>query len=139
VAWTFQPDPFVHTSITLSLIRFPLGALSFPTPLTTRFFFLFFFFLFLFFFYSCCSHLQHRAYVKRFVSLQFLNLRESAGLLGRGISPPQGCYLTQRLNKSRQISMPRVGFEPMIPVFERARTVHALDGAATLIGNYPYT
>jgi hypothetical protein len=25
--------------------------------------------------YSCCSHLEHRASVKRFVSLQFLNLR----------------------------------------------------------------
>jgi hypothetical protein len=30
--------------------------------------------------------------------------------------------------------MPRVGFEPMIPVFERVKTVHALDGAATVIG-----
>jgi hypothetical protein len=30
--------------------------------------------------------------------------------------------------------MPRVGFEPTIPVFERPKTVHALDGAATVIG-----
>jgi hypothetical protein len=30
--------------------------------------------------------------------------------------------------------MPYVGFEPTIPVFERAKTVHALDGAATVIG-----
>jgi hypothetical protein len=30
--------------------------------------------------------------------------------------------------------MPRVGFEPAIPVFERAKTVHALDCAATVIG-----
>jgi hypothetical protein len=30
--------------------------------------------------------------------------------------------------------MPRVGFEPKIPVFERAKTVHALDRAATVIG-----
>jgi hypothetical protein len=30
---------------------------------------------------SCCSHLEHRAPVKRFVSLQFLNLRQTAGLL----------------------------------------------------------
>jgi hypothetical protein len=29
--------------------------------------------------------------------------------------------------------MPRVGFEPMIPVFERAKTVHASDRAATVI------
>jgi hypothetical protein len=26
--------------------------------------------------------------------------------------------------------MPRVGFEPMTPVFERTKTVHALDRAA---------
>jgi hypothetical protein len=37
--------------------------------------------------------LEHRASVKRFVSLQFLNLRQSVGLLGREISPTQGHYL----------------------------------------------
>jgi hypothetical protein len=51
------------------------------------------FFFFFFFFYSCCSHLEHRVSVKRLVSLQFLNLRQSAGLPGRGISPSQGRYL----------------------------------------------
>jgi hypothetical protein len=30
--------------------------------------------------------------------------------------------------------MARVGFEPTIQVFERAKTVHALDSAATVIG-----
>jgi hypothetical protein len=30
--------------------------------------------------------------------------------------------------------MPGLGFEPTIPVFERAKTVHALDCAATVIG-----
>jgi hypothetical protein len=30
--------------------------------------------------------------------------------------------------------MPRVGFEITIPAFERAETVHALDRAATVIG-----
>jgi hypothetical protein len=30
--------------------------------------------------------------------------------------------------------MPRVGFEPMIPVFEGTKTVHALDRATTVIG-----
>jgi hypothetical protein len=30
--------------------------------------------------------------------------------------------------------MPRVGFEPMTPVFERSEAVHALDRAATVIG-----
>jgi hypothetical protein len=30
--------------------------------------------------------------------------------------------------------MPGAGFEPTIPVFERAKIFHALDGAATVIG-----
>jgi hypothetical protein len=30
--------------------------------------------------------------------------------------------------------MPQVGFELMIPVFERAKIVHVLDHAATVIG-----
>jgi hypothetical protein len=30
--------------------------------------------------------------------------------------------------------MPWVGFEPTIPVLQRAKTVHALDRAATVIG-----
>jgi hypothetical protein len=29
--------------------------------------------------------------------------------------------------------MPRMGFEPTIPVFERAKTFHVLDGVATVI------
>jgi hypothetical protein len=29
--------------------------------------------------------------------------------------------------------MPQVGFEPTIPVFEQAKTFHALDHAATVI------
>jgi hypothetical protein len=41
---------------------------------------------------------------------------------------------TQIQNKRTQTSMPRVGLEPAIPVFERAKTVPALDGAATVIG-----
>jgi hypothetical protein len=78
----------------------------------------------------CCSHLEHRASVKRFISLQFLNLRQSVGLLGRGISPTQGCFLhrtTQTQNKRRQTSMPWVGFEPTIPAFERAKIFYAVD------------
>jgi hypothetical protein len=41
---------------------------------------------------------------------------------------------TQTQNKLTQASMPRVGFESTTPVFERAKTVHALDRAATVIG-----
>jgi hypothetical protein len=38
-------------------------------------------------------------------------------------------------NKRTQTSMPRVGFEPTIPVSERAKAVHALDRAAAVIDN----
>jgi hypothetical protein len=41
---------------------------------------------------------------------------------------------TQTQNKHTETSMPWVGFEPTIPAFERAKTVHALDAAATVIG-----
>jgi hypothetical protein len=82
---------------------------------------------FFFFFFFCCSHLEHRTSVKSFFSLKFLNLRQSVGLLGRGISPSQGRYLTQT-------SMPPVVFEPTIPVFERPKPFQALDRAATVIG-----
>jgi hypothetical protein len=53
----------------------------------------------------------------RFFSLSFT---QSVGLLGRIISQSQGRYLyrtTQTQNKRTQTSMPRVGFEPTIPVF----------------------
>jgi FAD synthase len=73
------------------------------------------------------------ASVKRFVSLQCLNLRQSVGLFGRVFSPSQGRYLTQTQNKHKETSMSRVGFEPTIPAFERAKAVHALDRAATVI------
>jgi hypothetical protein len=41
---------------------------------------------------------------------------------------------TQTQTKRVQTSMPGMGFEPTIPVSERAKTVHALDCAAILIG-----
>jgi hypothetical protein len=41
-------------------------------------------------------------------------------------------------NKHTQTSVPCVGLEPTIPAFERAKTVHALDRAATVIGNNEY-
>jgi hypothetical protein len=34
--------------------------------------------------------------------------------------------------------MPRVGFEPTIPAFERAKAIHGLDRAATVIGKVNY-
>jgi hypothetical protein len=41
---------------------------------------------------------------------------------------------TQTLNKRRETSIPGVGFEPTISLFERAKTVHALDRASAVIG-----
>jgi hypothetical protein len=35
--------------------------------------------------------------------------------------------------------MPRVGFEPTTPAFERAETVHVLDDVATVIGLIKHT
>jgi hypothetical protein len=43
---------------------------------------------------------------------------------------------TYTQNKGTQTAMPRVGFEPTIPVLERARTVHALDSAAAVYRLY---
>jgi hypothetical protein len=40
----------------------------------------------------------------------------------------------QTQNKRTQTSMPQVGLEPTSQVYERAKTVHALDRAATVIG-----
>jgi hypothetical protein len=75
-------------------------------------------------------------HIGRFLS--FLIHPQSVGLLGRGISPSQVRYLhrrtTQTQNKRTQISMPPVGFETMIRVFEQAKTVHASDSEATVIG-----
>jgi hypothetical protein len=40
----------------------------------------------------------------------------------------------QTQNRRKRISMLQIGFEPTLPVFERAKTVHALGQAATVIG-----
>jgi hypothetical protein len=46
---------------------------------------------------------------------------------------------TQTQNKRTQTSMLRVGFEATTQAFEREKTVHALDRAATVIGSvYKY-
>jgi hypothetical protein len=45
--------------------------------------------------------------------------------------------MTQTQNKRTQTSMPLMGFEHTIPVFDRAKGVHALDRAATIMG-YSY-
>lgn len=42
---------------------------------------------------------------------------------------------SQILNKRTEKSMPSVGFEPAIPVFERPKIFHALDRLASVIGS----
>jgi hypothetical protein len=42
--------------------------------------------------------------------------------------------IEQTQNKRTQASVSQVGFEPTIPEFERAKIVHALDGAVTVVG-----
>jgi hypothetical protein len=65
---------------------------------------------------------------------------QTVGLLGRVISPSQGLYLNigqhrHRINAyTHQTSVICVRFEPMIPASERAKTIHALDRAATVTG-----
>jgi hypothetical protein len=65
--------------------------------------------------------LEYRASVNRSVSLQFLNPKT----LGR--TPRMGDQpVVRTLPIQTQTSMPWVGFEPTIPAFERAKTVHCL-------------
>jgi hypothetical protein len=71
------------------------------------------------------------------------DLRQSVGLLGRVISSSQGLYMYTKTEKRTHththkhwISMPWVGFEPLIPASERAKTVHALDRSATVTRVY---
>jgi hypothetical protein len=99
--------------------------------------------LMFFFFYSCCFHLEHRESVKHFVSIQFLNLQQSVGLLGREISLSQGHYLTQTHKKHRhpclelnsnpwsQCSSERRRFMPW--------TARPLWSAFLVLGNPKYT
>jgi hypothetical protein len=66
-------------------------------------------------------------------SFSFLSLY-TVGLLGWGISLSQGLYLHIEYTHTIQTSMPWVGFEPTIPTFEQAKTVHALHRATTVVG-----
>jgi hypothetical protein len=64
--------------------------------------------------------------------------RQLVGVLGRGIgyiARPLSTqdHTTQGKRLQIFILVPRVGFEPTTPVFERVKTVRALDHAATVI------
>jgi hypothetical protein len=69
--------------------------------------------------------------------LKFELHRQSVGPLEGWSALSQGRYLhrtTQTQNKRRQIFLPRVGLQATIQIFKRAKTFHALDSAATVIG-----
>jgi hypothetical protein len=70
-------------------------------------------------------------------SFSFLIYTQSVGLLGRGSGRLKATLpahrTTQTQNKREQTSMPSVVLEPTTSVFERAKTVHDLDRAATVI------
>jgi hypothetical protein len=67
---------------------------------------------------------------------QFLNPTQSQDPMIGGTAPRKAATYTQN-NTNTELtnteSMPRVGFEPTIPVLDRAKTVNALDLAATVI------
>jgi hypothetical protein len=69
---------------------------------------------------------------------QFLNLHTVGRTPWTGDQPVARLLPTHRTtrtqNKRTQTSMPQAGFEPTILVFERAKTIHVLDRAATVIG-----
>jgi hypothetical protein len=70
------------------------------------------------------------------ILFQFLgSIRHLVRLLGGGISPAHGLYLHRTTqHRRRQTSMPQAEFETAIPMFERPKTVLALDCSATETG-----
>jgi hypothetical protein len=87
------------------------------------------------------TYLIHSSYTLRCRGCFFiLIILHRVGLLGRMMGSSQGLYLNTGQHKQRintytyHTSMPCVGFEPMIPDSERAKTVHALGRSATVIG-----
>jgi hypothetical protein len=68
----------------------------------------------------------------------FWSYTQSVRSLERGISPLKASAYTQNNTNTEwtyiKIFMPWLGLEPMIPAFERAKTIHALGRAATVVG-----
>jgi hypothetical protein len=77
-------------------------------------------------------------FVRPWPLLQFRKIFfiQTVGLLGRGISLSQGRYLYPEEHKDRINRHTDIRFEPTISAFERAKTAHVLDRAATVIGNF---
>jgi hypothetical protein len=95
-------------------------------------------YMYLFIYLSIYLSMTLPPFVGSWPLFRFLNLfTQSVGPLGRGMSLSQGRYMhtgQHKHNKRTQTSMPQVEFEPTIPVFERAKTVHVLDHATNVIG-----
>jgi hypothetical protein len=87
--------------------------------------------------YSCCSHLEHRASAKRFVSPQFLNHKTVGMNPWTGDQPDARPLPTTNTEKTQTNIHALSGIRT--PAFERAKTVHALDRAATAIGSVATT
>jgi hypothetical protein len=64
----------------------------------------------------------------------FLIYIQSLGLLGRGIIPSQGRYLHTEQHKHRINAHTDIHTSSWIRTHERVKVVHALDCAATVIG-----
>jgi hypothetical protein len=72
-----------------------------------------------------------------FILLMFHTVIRIPWIGDQPVARPLPAHRTaQTQNKRTRTSMPQVRFEPTIPVFERAKTVHALDSAATVIGSF---
>jgi hypothetical protein len=82
-------------------------------------------------FFLVALTLEHRTSVKRFVSLQFLKSYTGGRTPWTGDEPVVRPLTTQ--DNTNRANAEIVGFEPTIPVFQRARAVHALDRTANLI------
>jgi hypothetical protein len=68
---------------------------------------------------------------------QFLNPSPWTG--DQPVAKPLPTHRTRQTQKKcRQTSMPRVEFEPTTPMFEWAKTDHAVDGAVTVIDTCKY-
>jgi hypothetical protein len=100
-----------------------------------------FIYLFIYLFIHAFIHssMALQPFVGPWPLLQFCNIFYTDGRTPRTSDQPVARPLptyrtTQTQNKCTHTSTPWVGFEPMIPAFELAKTIHVLDRAATVIG-----
>jgi hypothetical protein len=70
-----------------------------------------------------------------FCFLIFYTVDRTPSTGDQSVTMPLPVHRTEQTqNKRTQTSMPQVGLEPTIPVFEQEKIVHALDRAKTVIG-----